>query len=182
MFSTLVSTIKEDLKAHGSDWTRPGFQALAVHRFGDWKNGIKSKLLRAPFSLAAKTMFVFVRNFYGIELPFSARIGRRVIFEHQHGIVIHGNCVIGDDCIIRQGVTMGIRRMDRLHEAPVIGNRVNIGAGAKLLGNIYVADDVQIGANSVVLQNVYPGGLVVCARTRYIGGAPKKVVDDLLTF
>ena len=58
------------------------------------------------------------------------------MIEHQGAIVVHGNAQLGDDCIIRQGVTIGNRYMDRPNEAPVLGNRVNVGAGAKLLGNI----------------------------------------------
>jgi serine O-acetyltransferase len=76
--------------------------------------------------------------------------------------------VIGDNCIIRQGVTIGIRYMDRLTEAPVIGNNVNIGAGAKLLGKITIGDNVNIGANAVVIHDVPQDGLYV--------GFPQKAV------
>jgi serine O-acetyltransferase len=160
--------VREDLKAYDGDWTRPGFQALLVHRFGVWRMSIRPKLLRAPFSVTSRALFVAVRNLYGIELPFTARIGRRVIFEHQHGIVVHGNAVIGDDCIIRQGVTLGIRRLDRLTEAPVLGRAVNVGAGAKILGHVFVGDHAEIGANSVVLENVPPHGLAVGIPARQV--------------
>lgn len=160
--------VREDLKAHDGDWTRPGFQALMVYRFGVWRMTIRTKLCRAPFSVLWRALFVAVRNFYGIELPFTARIGRRVIFEHQHGMVIHGNSEIGDDCIIRQGVTLGIRRLDGLDEAPVLGRGVNVGAGAKLLGHIVVGDHAEIGANAVVLEDVPPYALAV--------GVPARVV------
>jgi len=91
---SLVAQIVEDWKSNGRDWTKPGFQALAVHRFGNWRMGIGSKLARAPFSVAYRTLFRGVRNFYGIELPYSTQIGRRVVIEHQGAIVIHGNAVI----------------------------------------------------------------------------------------
>jgi serine O-acetyltransferase len=68
--------------------------------------------------------------------------------------------VIGDNCIIRQGVTIGIRYMDRLTEAPVIGNNVNIGAGAKLLGKITIGDNVNIGANAVVISSFLSNNIV----------------------
>src|SRR5947207_8760398 len=97
----LVAQIREDWIAHGRDWTRPGFRAVAVHRFGNWRMRIRSKFLRAPFSVIYRMMFRRVRNVYGIELPYTVKLGRRVIFEHQSGIVIHGNSVIGDGCIIR---------------------------------------------------------------------------------
>jgi serine O-acetyltransferase len=160
--------VREDLKAHDDDWTRPGFQALLVYRFGVWRMSIRSKLWRAPLSVLWRALFAGVRNVYGIELPFSARIGRRVIFEHQHGIVVHGNAVIGDDCVIRQGVTLGIRRLDRLTEAPVLGRAVNVGAGAKILGRVFVGDHAEIGANAVVLDDVPPHTLAVGVPARHV--------------
>jgi serine O-acetyltransferase len=169
--SELVRTVqmaREDLDAHDGEWSRPGFQALLVHRFGNWRMSIASRLVRAPFSICSRTLFAAVRNFYGIELPFSARIGRRVVFEHQHGIVVHGNSVIGDDCIIRQGVTLGIRRMDRLTEAPVLGRGVNVGAGAKILGRVYVGDNADIGANAVVLEDVPAQALAIGVPARNV--------------
>jgi len=156
-----VRLVREDLEAHDGDWTRAGFQAMLVYRFGVWRMSIRTRLIRAPFSVLWRALFAAVRNFYGIELPFTARVGRRVIFEHQHGIVVHGNTEIGDDCIIRQGVTLGIRRLDRLKEAPVLGKGVNVGAGAKILGHVLVGDHAEIGANSVVLENVPPYTLAV---------------------
>jgi serine O-acetyltransferase len=146
--------VREDLESHDGDWTRAGFQALLVYRFGVWRMSIPWRLGRAPFSVLWRALFAAVRNVYGIELPFTASIGRRVVFEHQHGIVVHGNTVIGDDCVIRQGVTLGIRRLDRLMDAPVLGRGVNVGAGAKILGRVVVGDHAEIGANAVVLHDV----------------------------
>jgi serine O-acetyltransferase len=163
-----VHLVREDLKAHDGDWTRAGFQALLVYRFGVWRMSIRSRLWRAPLSVLWRALFAAVRNFYGIELPFTARIGRRVIFEHQHGIVVHGNAQIGDDCIIRQGVTLGIRRLDGLAEAPVLGRGVNVGAGAKLLGHIVVGDHAEIGANAVVLDDVPAHALAVGIPARLV--------------
>lgn len=160
--------INEDLKAHDGDWSRPGFQALAVHRFGVWRMNVQPKLIRAPFSMLYRAMFVMTRNFYGIELPYSASIGRRVVFEHQGGIVVHGNSVIGDDCTIRQGVTLGIRHRDRLTDAPVLGRGVDVGAGAKILGNVTIGDHAEIGANAVVLNNVPAHTLAVGVPERQI--------------
>ena len=157
----LFATIKEDLAAHGNDWSRAGFQALVVYRLGAWRMRIRPRWIRAPLSLLWRVMFETVRNVYGIELPYSARIGRRVVFEHQHGIVVHGDTVIGDECIIRQGVTLGIRRLDRLGDAPVLGRGVNVGAGAKILGKLTIGDHAEIGANAVVLDDVPPGAIAV---------------------
>jgi serine O-acetyltransferase len=164
----LLALIREDFHAHRRDWTRPGFRAIAVYRFGVWRMGVRPKFLRAPLSVLYRMMFHRVRNHYGIELPYSARIGRGVVFEHQSGIVIHGNSVIGDGCVIRQGVTLGIRREDDLDGVPVLGKRVNVGAGAVLLGRICIGDDAQIGANSVVLHDVPAGAKV--------GGVPARIL------
>jgi serine O-acetyltransferase len=165
---SLMSQIAEDWEAHSRDVTRPGFQAMAVYRFGNWRMGIGPKALRAPFSVLYRALFRAVRNLYGIELPYSARVGRRVIIEHQSGIVIHGDAEIGDDCIIRQDVTIGNRRSSRPLDAPRLGNRVSVGAGAKLLGAIHVGDGAQIGANAVVCDDVPAGAVAVGVPARVI--------------
>jgi serine O-acetyltransferase len=163
----LFAILAEDYVAHGRDWTRPGFRAVASHRFGNWRMGIRTKIFRAPFSLMYKFVFVHCRNVYGIELPYTCTLGRRVVFEHQGGVVIHGNSVIGDDCIIRQGVTLGNRSLESPLDAPVLGRGVNVGAGAKILGNVTIGDDAVIGANAVVLIDVPAGALAV--------GVPAKI-------
>lgn len=160
-FNEMRRLIREDLAAHGGDWTRPGFKALAVYRFGVWRMTVSPKLLRAPLSIIYRHFYRRVRNLYGIELPYSASIGRRVIIEHQSGIVIHGATVIGDDCIIRQNCTFGIRRMGELSKAPVLGRGVDVGAGAVILGDVRIGDFAVIGANAVVLHNVPAGAMAV---------------------
>ena len=160
--------IKEDWDAHGRDWTLPGFRAVAVQRFGVWRMTLQSKLLRAPFSILYRMLYRKIRNVYGIDLPYTVKLGRRVIIEHQGAIVIHGHCWIGDDSIIRQGVTLGNRYLDRPFEAPKLGDRVNVGAGAKILGNVTIGDDVNIGANAVVLSDIPPGKTAV--------GIPAKII------
>jgi serine O-acetyltransferase len=157
----LFSQLAEDWAAHGKDWTRPGFRAIAVHRFGNWRMKVKPKVLRAPFSVLYRAMFRGVRNIYDIELPYTVKVGRRVVFQHQGSVVIHGAVEIGDDSVIRQGVTLGNKRLDQPDDAPKIGKRVNVGAGAKVLGAVVVGDDAAIGANSVVLKHVDQGTTVV---------------------
>lgn len=158
---SLWAQIREDWVAHGRDWTRPGFRAVAVHRFGVWRMGIQPKPLRVPFSLLYRLLFRRCRNGYGIELPYSVVLGRRVVIEHQGGIVIHGNSVIGDDCVIRQNCTLGIRRMDAPADAPILGARVDVGAGAVILGRVRIGDGAAIGANAVVLADVATGAVAV---------------------
>ncbi|MEG3879603.1 serine O-acetyltransferase [Microcoleus sp. herbarium7] len=165
--------LKEDWIAHGRDWTKPGFRAVAIQRFGVWRMTLEPIILRAPFSILYRALFRKVRNTYGIELPYTVRLGRRVVIEHQSGIVIHGECSIGDDCIIRQGVTMGNRYLDRPFDAPKLGNRVNVGAGAKIFGNVTIGNDANIGANAVVLSDIPPGKTAVGIPAKIINTKPK---------
>ena len=163
----LMELVREDLRSHGGDRTLPGYRALRVYRFGVWRMRIRSKFLRAPFSWLYRRMFVRVRNGYGIELPYSAKVGRRVVIEHQGGIVIHGDCVIGNECHIRQNCTLGNKTLDRPFDAPTLGDRVNVGAGAVILGKVTIGDDANIGANAVVLKDVPAGATAV--------GVPAKI-------
>lgn len=146
---------------HGRDWTKPGFRTLAVHRFGVWRAGLRHRPIRALFKPLYNALFRRCRNVYGIELPWSARVGRRVVIEHQGGIVVHGASIIGDDCVVRQGCTLGLRRLDDLTAAPVLENGVQLGAGAVLLGRIRIGSGAIIGANAVVLDDVAAGATAV---------------------
>jgi len=166
----LWQQIKEDWHVHARDWTKPGFRAVAVQRFGVWRMTIQPKLLRAPFSILYRALYRHVRNVYGIDLPYTVKLGRRVVIEYQGAIVIHGDSCIGDDCIIRQGVTLGNRHLERRFEAPKLGARVNVGAGAKILGNLTIGDDVNIAANAVVLSDIPSGQTAV--------GIPAKIIKS----
>lgn len=157
---SLWRQIRADWQAHGCDWTRPGFRAVAVHRFGVWRMGVRPKLARAPLSLVYRMLFRHCRNRYGIELPYSVKLGRGVVIEHQGAIVVHGACEIGDHCIIRQGCTLGLRRLDDLTAAPVLEERVELGAGAVVLGRVRLGAGARVGANAVVLDDV-PAGVTV---------------------
>ena len=165
---SLWRLIKEDWEANGKDWTKPGFRALAVYRFGVWRMSIPNKVVRAPFSILYRFLFRRVRNRYGIEFPYSIKAGRRIVIEHQGAIVVHGDVVLGNDCIIRQGVTLGIRDLSARFDSPILGVGVNIGAGAVLLGKVTVGDYAVIGANAVVLSDLPKGAVAV--------GVPAKVV------
>lgn len=170
--------VREDLR-HNGGVSYPGFQAVALYRFGVWKDGIGSKLLRVPFTVVYRFLYIFVRNVYGIELPLTARIGRRFTVGHQHGISVHGNSTIGDDCIIRQGVTLGQDRptpgvpVEKV-PAPRLGDRVEIGAGAMLVGGIRVGDGVRIGPNAVVMTSVPAGAIVTAPPSRIMALPPKR--------
>jgi serine O-acetyltransferase len=121
-----------------------------------------------------RMMFRHVRNHYGIELPYDVKLGRRVRFDHQGAVVIHGNSVIGDDCVLRQGVTLGNRRPEEHDKAPTLGKGVSVGAGAKLLGPITIGDNAIIGANAVVLIDVPAGRTAVGIPGKLIESKPEK--------
>lgn len=154
------ANIRQDLRAHGGNWAAQGFWALLVYRFGRWRYGIRPAWLRKPFSLLYKFLYKLVQIITGIELPCEVEIGRNFVIDHFGGIVISGFARFGDNCRIRNGVVVGLRRTGR-PLAPVIGNNVDIGAGAKLLGDITVGDNVVIGANAVVLANVPDNSIAV---------------------
>jgi serine O-acetyltransferase len=159
----------EDLRVAREGALSLGFWALEVYRFGHLRYRFKSKLIRWPLAAVHLVLAKLAEIICGVEIGVSAKIGRRLIIEHSGAIVVHGNTVMGDDCIIRQGVTIGNKRLDQPDAAPVIGNRVNIGAGAKILGAIRIGDDAEIGANAVVLRDVPAGAIAV--------GVPARVIE-----
>ena len=77
--------LSEDWQAHDRDWTRPGFRAVAWHRFGNFRMRLKPFVVRAPFSVMYRAGFRFIRNVYGIELPYSVKLGRKVVFDVRSG-------------------------------------------------------------------------------------------------
>ena len=156
----MFENLREDWQTYGRDISRQGFWVMCVFRLGQWRYRLRPALLRKLFSFVYRVLRTMVQIMTGIELHCETRVGRRLLIEHFGGIIISGDTVIGDDVVIRQGVTIGLRNTG-LRGAPVIGNRVDIGAGAKLLGPIHVGDDAVIGANAVVLTDVPAGALAV---------------------
>lgn len=145
--------IRADFQAHGRRLGAQGFWALLVYRYGRWRYGIRPRWLRMPFSLAYHVLYKVVQILTGIELPCEARLGRGFVIDHFGGIVISGYASFGEHCRIRNGVVVGLRHVDEPC-APQIGDHVDIGAGAKLLGPIRIGHRVSIGANAVVLTDV----------------------------
>jgi len=156
---SLFAQLQEDRVAHHRDTSLPGFRALAVYRFGVW-----AKTLPRPIGLPLLLLYQFcyrwIRNHYGIQLYRTVKIGRRVCFGNQGNISIHRDTVIGDDCIIRQNVTIGGVSNAR-NFGPELGRAVEVGAGAVIMGKIRIGDQAKIGPNAVVSQNIPANATVV---------------------
>ena len=177
----MFDNLREDWRTYGRDWTRQGLWAMVVYRFGNWRYTLRNRVVRIPFSFLYKLLKVFSEILTGIELPCEAKLGRRFRIDHFGGIVISGDAVFGDDCVIRNGVTVGLRHTGQ-RGAPLIGNRVDIGAGAKVLGSIRVGDDVAIGANAVVITDVPSNSIAVGvpAKIRPRKSAQSEIADPQL--
>lgn len=160
--------VREDLGIQHGDWTRPGFQAMLMYRIGNVR--CRSRLERALISRLYRTAHILVRNLYTIEIHASAKLGRRIKVAHQGSIVIHEHAVIGADCIIRQGVTIGGGSDANYHRGPVLGADVELGAGAVVVGGVHIGDRVKIGPNAVVMSDVPAGSIVVAQPPRIIPG------------
>ena len=149
----MFDNIRADLRAHGGRWGAQGFWVMLVYRFGRWRYGVRPALLRKLLSLVYRVLYKLVQILTGVEMPCEVPVGRNFVIDHFGGIVISGYAKFGDDCRIRNGVVVGLKRVDDPC-APTIGNNVDIGAGAKILGPIRIGNNVAIGANSVVLTDV----------------------------
>jgi serine O-acetyltransferase len=156
----MFDNIRSDFRAHGQDWGAQGFWVMIVYRFGQWRYKVRPTLLRRLCSLTYKILFKLVQIITGIELPCEAIVGRNFVIDHFGGIIVSGYARFGDNCRIRNGVVVGLRRIEE-PSAPVIGNNVDIGAGAKLLGPIKIGDNSIIGANAVVLADVPENSIAI---------------------
>jgi len=163
----LFALLKEDWKTHERSLMEPGFWAVTVHRFGNWRMDIRPKLFRFPFTMAYRLLYTWVQWIWGIQLCYTVKLGRRVRLWHHGGMILVARS-IGDDVHIRQNTTFGLSRIDEKTARPTIGNRVEVGCGACILGHISIGDDSVIGANAVVTKDVPPKAVV--------GGVPAKIL------
>lgn len=139
----------------------PGFKALRSHRKANW-------FYKHNMTFIARAISQHSAHKTGIEIHPGATIGRRVVIDHGHGIVIGETAEVGDDVMIYQGVTLGGTGKDVGKRHPTIENGVMIGAGAKILGPIIVGHNAKVAAGAVVVRNVEPNSTVV--------GVPGEVV------
>ena len=124
----------------------------------------------------AKARYLFWSIITQSDIEPRAKLGKRLMIPHPNGVVIHEDAVIGDDCMIMQQVTVGM--IDE-GEVPVIGNRVYIGAGAKIIGKLTVGDGARIGANAVVVNDVPSNATAVGIPARIIRRASAKPPKSL---
>ena len=173
----MFRNIRHDLTVYEGDWSCQGFWAMLVYRFGRWRYGFKMAIIRKPLSLMYKLLYKMIQIVTGIELPCEVPVGRNFRIDHFGGIIISGFSKFGDNCIIRNGVTIGLKNLDE-KTAPVFGNNVNIGAGAKILGAITIGNNVDIGANAVVIDNVPDNSIAVGVPARIVQKKSKKNDND----
>jgi serine O-acetyltransferase len=167
----MLDNLREDWVTYERDIWRQGLWAMAVYRFGRWRYRFRRRIVRVPLSFIYKILFKFIQVVTGIELPCEANIGHRFRIDHFGGVIVSGDVVFGDDVVIRNGVTIGLLRTG-VRGSPKIGNRVDVGAGAKILGSITIGDDTAIGANAVVLQDVPPNSIAIGIPARIISRRP----------
>ncbi|MDX2034411.1 MAG: serine acetyltransferase [Blastocatellia bacterium] len=156
----MFENLRQDWETYEHDLARQGLWVMVVYRFGRWRYEVRPGWLRKPLSMIYRILKLSSQILTGIDLPCEVTVGRRFTIEHFGDIIISGDAVFGDDVTIRNGVTVGLRRTG-IRGAPVIGDRVDIGAGAKILGAIRIGNDVAIGANAVVLTDVPANSIAV---------------------
>ena len=142
--------------------TYPGLHAVLAHRLTHrlWKRNLK---------WLARVLSNLARLFTGIEIHPGAVIGRRFFIDHGMGVVIGETAVIGDDCTLYHGVTLGGTTWQKGKRHPTLGRDVVVGAGAKVLGPLLIGDGVRIGSNAVVVKSVPAGATVV--------GVPGRIIE-----
>ena len=159
--------------------TYPGLHAVWAHRLAhrQWRRG---------HEFAARIVSATARVLTGVDIHPAATIGERFFIDHATGVVIGETAVIGDDCTIYQGVTLGGTSLEKGKRHPTLGDRVVVGAGAKVLGPISVGSAARVGANSVVVRDGPAGAVVVGVPGQIISrgetGASDSAYDDQKLF
>ncbi|MBV8832946.1 MAG: serine O-acetyltransferase [Acidobacteriaceae bacterium] len=146
----------------------PGLHAILFH-------GVSSWFYRRRWYVLARFISHIARVLTGIEIHPGAKIGQRLFIDHGLGVVIGETAEIGDDVLLYQGVTLGGTGNEKGKRHPTLGNRVVVGAGAAVLGNIKLGDDVRVGAGSVVVHSVSEGATVVGIPGRVVRSRAEKL-------
>ncbi|GIG29198.1 serine O-acetyltransferase EpsC [Cellulomonas marina] len=133
----------------------PGVHAVWVYR-------LAHRMWQVPaLRLAARLLSQATRSATGVEIHPGAVLGRRLFIDHGMGVVVGETAVVGDDVVLFHGATLGGTSMRHGKRHPTLGDRVVVGAGAKVLGPVWVGDDARIGANAVVIRDVPPDSTAV---------------------
>lgn len=154
----------------------PGLHAIWSHRLAHrmWE--------RPAYRLPARVLSNVTRTLTGVEIHPGASIGRRFFIDHGMGVVIGETAIVGDDVMLYHDVTLGGRSLAKVKRHPTVGNRVTIGTGARVLGDVTLGDDSQIGANSVVTKDVPNGsvavGIPAQIREPVPGLTPEELLDE----
>lgn len=147
-----------------------GLKAVRAHRRANW-------CYRHGFKFWARFISQHALRRTGIEIHPAATIGRRLFIDHGTGVVIGETAIIGDDCTLYQGVTLGGTGKDKGKRHPTLGNHVMVGAGAKVLGPIEIGDHVRVAAGAVVLQDIPSDSTAVGVPARVVKRHGEKVVE-----
>jgi serine O-acetyltransferase len=148
----------------------PSIHALIMHR-------LAHGLYKRKIYLLARFISQVNRFITGIEIHPGAKIGKGLFIDHGMGVVIGETAEIGDNVTIYHGVTLGGTGKDKGKRHPTVGNNVVIGAGAKILGPIYVGNDAKVGANAVVLEDVPVNATAVGIPARNILAKPNTIIE-----
>lgn len=154
-----IALIREDIKCNSHAKSK---FVLAFYRIAFASGASSSRIIRAV-TVPVRVIYRIITDWLmGIDIPTKVRLGRRCVLYHSTALVINEAVVIGDDCILRHSVTIG-NKMTKNGESlpPIIGNRVEFGAGAIILGPVTIGDDAKIGAGSVVTKDVAPRSIMV---------------------
>lgn len=156
--------------------TSPGLHAVWSHRLAHrlWE--------RPAYRLPARVLSNVTRTLTGVEIHPGATIGRRFFIDHGMGVVIGETAIVGDDVMLYHDVTLGGRSLAKVKRHPTVGDRVTIGSGARVLGDVNLGEDSQIGANSVVTRDVPAGavavGIPAQIREPVPGLTPEELLDE----
>ncbi len=176
---SFLQLVHEDFLTNDASIFHQGFLMLLIHRFGNLRMDVKWKIFRAPLTLLYLFLNKLTELFFGMKLGYTVKVGRRVKLEHFGGMIL-GAREIGNDVTIRQNTTFGIRSLNDVNAKPVIGNFVDIGAGAVIAGDVKIGDNCLIGANSVIYSNIPANSVAIGIPAKVIGKNPQQNPSPLV--
>lgn len=176
---SFIARLREDIEnVRQHDPAARGAVEIALNYSGMhaiWAHRLTHKLWQKEETKSlARTLSQFARFLTGVEIHPGATIGRRFFIDHGMGIVIGETAEIGDDVMLYHGVTLGGRSLEKVKRHPTIGDRVTIGAGAKVLGPVEIGADSAIGANAVVVNDHPADSIITGIPAKHRARTPEK--------